>query len=385
MMVARSLRQAAVAAVSTGLLVLSGCSSVVASGAPVPQTSASQPYATASSPAPDQSTEAQPTPSETVSGAKPSAASTSAGSTATASPTAGRAILSPGSSGEKVRELQARLAQIDWYEGAITATYDEKTKEAVTGFQGKRSIAATGIVDQATWTSLTQMTRQPTSDEMNNILRPGPALLKAGATGDKVRDLQVRLRQLSWYSGAISGTFDEKTVSGVTGFQSKRQIPATGEVDQRTLDRLVSMTRKPTTEEMNNATPSPAPAGNLDERCRSGRVLCVDKTTRKLRWVVDGQVVRTLDVRFGSELTPTREGRFSVNFKSRNHVSTLYHTPMPYAMFFSGGQAIHYSSDFAARGYRGASHGCVNVRDKAGIAWLFDQVNPGELVIVYRS
>ena len=45
----------------------------------------------------------------------------------------------------------------------------------------------------------------------------------------------------------------------------------------------------------------------------------------------------------------------------------LYGSAMPYAMFFSGGQAVHYSSDFAARGYAGASHGCVNVRDHAGI------------------
>lgn len=57
---------------------------------------------------------------------------------------------------------------------------------------------------------------------------------------------------------------------------------------------------------------------------------------------------------------------------------------MPYAMFFSGGQAVHYSADFAARGYTGASHGCVNVRDRAGIAALFDTVKKGTKVVVYR-
>jgi lipoprotein-anchoring transpeptidase ErfK/SrfK len=54
-------------------------------------------------------------------------------------------------------------------------------------------------------------------------------------------------------------------------------------------------------------------------------------------------------------------------------------------MFFSGGQAVHYSPDFAANGYNGASHGCVNVRDRAVVAWLFDQVRIGDKVIVYRS
>jgi lipoprotein-anchoring transpeptidase ErfK/SrfK len=54
-------------------------------------------------------------------------------------------------------------------------------------------------------------------------------------------------------------------------------------------------------------------------------------------------------------------------------------------MFFSGGQAVHYSPDFAATGYNGASHGCVNVRDYDGMVALFDQVRVGDKVIVYWS
>ena len=114
-------------------------------------------------------------------------------------------------------------------------------------------------------------------------------------------------------------------------------------------------------------------------------MLCVDKSTRTLRWVVDGEAQKTFDVRFGGEFTPTREGAFSVSYKNRDHVSSLYDTSMPFAMFFSGGQAVHYSPDFAAVGYAGASHGCVNVRDYDGIAWLFDQVQVGDKVIVYWS
>ena len=114
-------------------------------------------------------------------------------------------------------------------------------------------------------------------------------------------------------------------------------------------------------------------------------MLCIDKSSSTLRWVVDGQVLRTVDVRFGSSATPTREGTFSVNAKSRDHVSSLYDTAMPFAMFFSGGQAVHYSSDFAANGYSGASHGCVNVRDYDAVAWLYDQVGIGDRVVVYWS
>ncbi|HET6737512.1 MAG TPA: L,D-transpeptidase, partial [Kribbella sp.] len=93
----------------------------------------------------------------------------------------------------------------------------------------------------------------------------------------------------------------------------------------------------------------------LDSRCMTkGRVLCINKKSRKLVYLVNGKPIQVMDVRFGSSRTPTRSGVFKVYRKSKNHVSSLYHSKMPYSMFFSGGQAVHYSSDFAARGYNGA-------------------------------
>lgn len=301
-------------------------------------------------------------------------------------PDAVPALYSPGDSGEEIRELQHRLLQLNWYEGSVTGEFDDQTRLSVEGFQGKRGLPILGYVDQSTWDSLRQMTREPSHEEKHNILVAGPALLSAGDEGDKVRDLQARLKQVGWYDKLIDGRYGEGTTEAVRGFQQKRQIPVTGEVDQRTLDRLHAMTRKPTEDEKNNVVPEKKSAGMaLDDRCLSGRVLCISKKQRKLAWVIDGQVQVTLDVRFGSEKTPTRDGSFSVGWKSRNHVSKEYGSPMPYAMFFSGGQAVHYSSDFASRGYQGASHGCVNVRDKAAIASLFDQVNVGDKVVVYTG
>ena len=220
------------------------------------------------------------------------------------------------------------------------------------------------------------------------LLQPGPDPVGSGRlrpegarpAGPAQADRLV-LRDVTDYYGS-------STTTAVKGFQAKRHIPVTGEVDQRTLDRLHGMTRQPTQAELTNQPP-PSSGGNapgaLDPRCLTGRALCVDKSSRTLRWVVDGQVLKTVDVRFGSDELPTREGAFSVSRKSRDHVSSLYHTSMPFAMFFSGGQAVHYSPDFAATGYNGASHGCVNVRDYAAISWLYDQVAVGDKVIVYWS
>lgn len=293
--------------------------------------------------------------------------------------------MAAGASGDNVRDLQARLKQIQWYTPDITGEYDTITVEAVKGFQTKRELAPTGEVDQATLDALVAMTRTPTEDEKNNVLVAGPTILGPGASGDQVRELEARLKQIGWYSGDVTAEYDDATTQAVAGFQTKRGFPSTGEVDQRTWDKVVEMTRTPTDDELHNREPENNGGGEegLDPRCLTGRVLCIDKASRTLRWVIDGEVHMTLDVRFGSELTPTREGAFEVYFKSRDHVSSLYDTPMPYAMFFSGGQAVHYSPDFAANGYNGSSHGCVNVRDKSAIQSLFDQVRTGDDVIVY--
>ncbi|WP_175419031.1 L,D-transpeptidase family protein [Acidipropionibacterium acidipropionici] len=135
------------------------------------------------------------------------------------------------------------------------------------------------------------------------------------------------------------------------------------------------------------ATPTPGTSGadpvSLDSRCKTGLVICISKTDRQLRLVQDGKVLISLDARFGSEEGPTREGTFSIEWRNKDWVSTIYGSKMPYAMFFSGGEAIHYSSDFAARGYDGNSHGCVNIRSWSGIQYVWDHAPVGTKVVVY--
>ncbi|WP_367321192.1 L,D-transpeptidase family protein [Streptomyces sp. HUAS ZL42] len=212
--------------------------------------------------------------------------------------------------------------------------------------------------------------------------RAAPDVLwSRGDTGRDVRELQARLRQVAWLYDGPTGTYDDLTEQAVRGFQGKRGLPKTGKTDTVTWQRLLRMTHEPGQWEL--YLMGGQPAGAPDPRCTTGRVLCIDKTSRTLRWMIDGRTVSTMSVRFGSQYTPTREGVFRIYWKSRHHVSTLYDSPMPYAMFFSGGQAVHYSYDFAARGYAGASHGCVNIRDEAAIAELFAQVRNGDKVVVH--
>ncbi|MBH5336530.1 murein L,D-transpeptidase [Streptomyces pactum] len=203
-----------------------------------------------------------------------------------------------------------------------------------------------------------------------------------GSSGVKVRELQARLLQAGHFHLNPTGYFGPVTQKSVVAFQRKHRIRTTGNAGPLTWKALNRVTKKPTREQLYPSTTRPI--AKPDKRCLTGRALCISKKSRTLTWMVNGKVKAAMDVRFGSQYTPTREGAFKVYWKSRDHVSTIYHTPMPYAMFFSGGQAVHYSKDFAARGYNGASHGCVNVRDKKKIAQLFGQVRNGDKVIVYR-
>ncbi|MGQ0843451.1 MAG: L,D-transpeptidase [Sporichthyaceae bacterium] len=123
---------------------------------------------------------------------------------------------------------------------------------------------------------------------------------------------------------------------------------------------------------------SAAPAG-----CSYGTVVCVSQSGRTVKLMKNGRTVLSMAARFGATRTPTRNGTFRVYWKNIDHVSSLYGSAMPFSMFFSGGQAIHYSSDFLRNGYSGRSHGCVNTRSWSATSALFHSVGIGTRVVVY--
>ena len=140
---------------------------------------------------------------------------------------------------------------------------------------------------------------------------------------------------------------------------------------------------KPSTPVRVNYNPLIQQGFRLDSRCLTGRTFCVSMAQNKMAWVVDGKVQKIVDVRFGKTATPTRKGSFRIFRKSRDHFSSIYKVDMPFALFFDGGIAIHYSANFARVGYNGGSGGCVNVRDYAQMQRFFDTARVGDKVIVY--
>lgn len=124
-------------------------------------------------------------------------------------------------------------------------------------------------------------------------------------------------------------------------------------------------------------------ASAVPNACEYGTVVCVSQGSRTIRLMKNGHTVVKMSARFGASRTPTRYGSYRIYWKNIDHVSSLYGSAMPFSMFFSNGQAIHYSSDFARNGYSGRSHGCVNTRSWSATRALYNSVGIGTRVYIY--
>lgn len=80
--------------------------------------------------------------------------------------------------------------------------------------------------------------------EVKDQTLPG-RVLKSGDRGDDVQALQERLKELNYYSGKITATYDGKTEKAVKEFQKDFVLEETGEADLPTLSLIFSLNRRP--------------------------------------------------------------------------------------------------------------------------------------------
>ncbi|MER7072178.1 peptidoglycan-binding protein [Terrabacter sp. NPDC000476] len=291
--------------------------------------------------------------------------------------TSTKVLATEGTTSNLVKDLQVRLRIVrpSWWTQRVSGFYGWTLGQNVLAFQRTYDLPQSGVLDQRTWDQLVSRTRSPLS-------------IGTGASVVTVRELQRRLGAKKLWPYAFSGVYGWTLGQKVLAFQRAYDVPQSGVVDQRTWARLRAVTWTPGTFDqhryLSGARPLMPAASSLDKRCRTGRVMCVDKDTRTLTWVVDGKPLMVMWARFGKRGLETREGTFRVSRKYEYVISNLFFTPMPYSMFFSGGQAVHYSSNFARLGYASASHGCVNIADHAQIKALFFKVRVGDKVVVHH-
>ena len=112
----------------------------------------------------------------------------------------------------------------------------------------------------------------------------------------------------------------------------------------------------------------------------------IDNRTQRMTVVVDGAAVYSWPVSTAREGYETPVGSYHVQRMERMWYSRKYHmSPMPHALFFEGGLAIHGTSAIRQLGRR-ASHGCVRLSPK-NARTLFELVRQhgGAQVVVTDS
>lgn len=137
----------------------------------------------------------------------------------------------PGASGEIVRRIQTALGQ-KGVPTAVDSTYGTQTQTAVTTFQQKQGLPATGSVDTSTAIALGVYTTS------TGQLQPWTNLQK-GSSGDAVRRVQQALNA----NGAnpqlnVDGIFGNGTETAVKNYQGSHGLAVTGIVDEAMANML---------------------------------------------------------------------------------------------------------------------------------------------------
>lgn len=136
--------------------------------------------------------------------------------------------LSLGSSGDNVKILQEKLKILGFYNPIITGNFGIATEMGVKAFQKQYKLEETGVVNQATWDLLFQITEPAT------VLSRADPTLSLNSTGEAVKNLQRKLRALLYYTYDVTGIFDTETQTSVKRFQYHNDLTSTGIVDQNT-------------------------------------------------------------------------------------------------------------------------------------------------------
>ena len=132
-----------------------------------------------------------------------------------------------GDTGDSVKILQEKLKILGFYNALITGIFGVSTEVGVRTFQREFDLDVTGIVTAEMWEILYALTAVATPATSNKVLR-------LGDSGSEVRELQLKLRALLYYTGPITSKFDLETENAVKRLQFNNDITTNGIVDGAT-------------------------------------------------------------------------------------------------------------------------------------------------------
>ena len=225
-------------------------------------------------------------------------------SASTATPaSASSSTLKNGSTGSDVKKLQQRLQELGYLKGSADGDFGDATETAVKNFQANNGLTVDGKAGPATLEKVySSSARKAASTTKTNTPRPTNTpftSLKNGSTGDDVRRMQNRLKELGYLTGSADGDFGDATEAAVRAFQARNGLTADGKAGTVTLNKLYSSSAKkaasdPTATPKPTATPTAKPtatpkADDLDYYLQQGssgtKVRTLQKRLIELGWL----------------------------------------------------------------------------------------------------
>jgi peptidoglycan hydrolase-like protein with peptidoglycan-binding domain len=126
--------------------------------------------------------------------------------------------LSLGATGDAVVRLQTRLANLNYYQGAIDGDFGSETEAAVIEFQQSRSLTPDGVVGPRTAAAL-GISNTATNPPGNSP--PRSSSLNTSLRGERysLLELQRRLQARGFYQGPLDGTAGPQTRAAIAAAQ----------------------------------------------------------------------------------------------------------------------------------------------------------------------
>jgi cell wall-associated NlpC family hydrolase len=145
----------------------------------------------------------------------------------------GDTTLKKGMKHPDVAALQEKLNILGYFdEDEFIDSFGDKTEAALKAFQLEAGLKPDGVAGKETFRLLNIKIKQ------NEILPENFEPIKEGDSGDKVVEIQKKLKNLDIYKTEISSTYDQTTIDAVMAFQKTNALPQTGIVDSATLIKL---------------------------------------------------------------------------------------------------------------------------------------------------
>lgn len=170
-------------------------------------------------------------------------------------------LLRIGSRGQTVKAVQSKLKQMGMYTYTIDGIYGSRTDRAVRQFQREQGLQVDGIVgpetiaalnsvqtDKSTGKKAPKKTSKKKEQKTVELAKKNPApktdstspILRFGARGTQVKDVQKQLKAAGVFPHAIDGVFGIQTQSAVRRFQQQQGLVVDGIVGPQTLAKLQS-------------------------------------------------------------------------------------------------------------------------------------------------